>query len=112
MARLIISDDVRVGGSFAPGQIFAVGSIVLHADPTGHPGRIGSLAPDQEIRFGNLEFSVDSRGDLPFAGLVVSSDEPEVSEALTSDLPLGSALWSIPADDLVLSPDPVTVPEG
>ena len=28
------------------------------------------------------------------------------------DLPLDSVLGSIPADDLALSPDPVTVPEG
>ena len=83
----------------------------MHANPTGHLGRVRSFAPDQEIRFGNLEFSVDSRGDLSFAGLAISSDEPEVSEALTLDLFLDSALGSIPADDLALSLDPVTVPE-
>ena len=110
MARLIFSDEVSNGDSFAPGQIFAFGSIVLHADPTGHPGRIESLAPDQEIRFGNLEFSVDSRGDLSFVGLAISYDEPEVSEALTLDLLLDTALESILADDLALSPDPVTEP--
>ena len=85
---------------------------MLHADPTGHPGRIGSLAPYQEIRFGNLEFSVDSRGDLSFVGLAIPSDEAEDSEALTSDLPLDSVLGSILADDSALSPDPVTVPKG
>ena len=60
MARLFVNEEVRNTGTFVPRQIFAFGSIVLHADPTGHLGRVESFAPDQEVRFRNLEFSVDS----------------------------------------------------
>ena len=64
MVRLVVNEEVRNTGTFVPGQIFTFGSIVLHADPTGRLGRVESFAPNQEVRFGNLEFSVDSRGDL------------------------------------------------
>ena len=60
MAHLVINEEVCNMGTFVPGQIFAFASIVLHADQTGHLGRVESFAPDQEIRFGNLEFSADS----------------------------------------------------
>ena len=44
----------------APG-LFTFGSIVLHADPTGHLDQVDSFAPEQEIRFGNLEYVADSQ---------------------------------------------------
>jgi hypothetical protein len=60
MARLVISDGICGGDVFIPGQLFAFGSIMLHADLTGRLGRVGSFALDQEIRFGNLDFVADS----------------------------------------------------
>lgn len=54
MARLVISDGIRSGDVFVPGQLFAFGSIVLHANQAGRLGQVGSFTPDQEIRFGNL----------------------------------------------------------
>ena len=111
MARVFINEEVRSMDSFVPGQIFAFGSIVLHADPTGCHGRVGSFAPDQEVRFGNLEFSIDPRGDLLLTGLVVSSDAPEDSEALTSDVVFNLAPGANPGDDLDLSPDPAIAPD-
>src|SRR6266566_3497419 len=106
MARLVISEEVRNMDSFVPGQIFAFGSVVLHADPTGRLGRVGTFAPDQEVRFGNLEFSVDSRGDLLLTGLAISSYAPEDSKALTSDFALHPAHGINPDEDLASSPDP------
>jgi hypothetical protein len=47
---------------------------VLHADPIGHLGRVGSFTPDQEIRFGNLDFVADSQGDLILAGSLASPE--------------------------------------
>ena len=76
MARLIISNSASCGDTFVPGQLFAFGSVVLHADPVGHLGRVDSFTPDQEIRFGNLEFVADSRGDLILMGSSASPDGP------------------------------------
>ena len=111
MARVVINEEVRNMDSFVPGQIFALGSIVLHADPTGCLGQVGSFAPDQEVRFGNLEFSVDSQGDLSLTGLAVSSEAPEDSEALTSDVVFNPAHRANPSDDLDLGSDPAIAPD-
>jgi hypothetical protein len=63
MAHLIIGDSIRTEGTFAPGQIFTFGSVIPRADPTGLLGQVGNFVPDQEIRFGSLEFVTDSRGN-------------------------------------------------
>jgi hypothetical protein len=47
MARLLISDGIRSGDAFVPGQLFAFGSVTLHADPAGRLGRIDSFSPNQ-----------------------------------------------------------------
>ena len=36
MARLVIGDGIRTRDVFVPSQLFAFGSIVLHANSTGH----------------------------------------------------------------------------
>ena len=64
MAHLVISDEIQSKDVFVPSQIFAFGSIVSHADPAGHLGQVRSFIPDQEVRFGNLEFVADSWEDL------------------------------------------------
>jgi hypothetical protein len=46
MARLVIGDGIRTGNIFVPGQLFTFGSIMLHADPTGRLGLVGSFAPN------------------------------------------------------------------
>ena len=68
MACLVISNSIRNGDVFVPGQLFAFSSIMLHADPTVHLGQIDGLALSEEIKFGNLEFFTDPRGDLVLAG--------------------------------------------
>ena len=70
MARLRINDEIGCGSSFDPGQLFAFGIIVVHADSTDHLGRIENLSPGQAVRFGNLECATDSRGELAFSGWV------------------------------------------
>ena len=112
MVRLVVNEEVRNTGTFVPGQIFAFGSIVLHADPTGRLGRVESFAPDQEVRFGNLEFSVDSRGDLSLTGLAVSPAMPDDPEALTSDSLSGSAYGICPGGGPILSSDQVIAPDS
>ena len=45
MARLVISDGIRTGDVFIPGQLFAFGGIVLHANSAGHLDQINNFAP-------------------------------------------------------------------
>jgi hypothetical protein len=99
MARLVISNSIHSGGVFIPGQLFAFGSIILHADPTGHLGWVDGFAPDQEIRFGNLKFCTDSWGDLVLAGFSAPPEGPANPEALTSNS-------AYPAIGLAATPDP------
>ena len=58
MARAIIGKGIESGDFFVPGQLFSFGSIVLHANPTGHLDQIDNFAPEHRIRFGNLEYSL------------------------------------------------------
>ena len=107
MARLVINDGIRSGDVFIPGQLFAFGSIVLHASPTGRLGQVGSFSPDQEIRFGNLEFVTDSRGDLILAGLSALPEGPIDPEVLTSD-PAYPITGLAATPDPALSSDPIS----
>ena len=72
----------------------------------------GSFAPEQEIRFGDLEYVTDARGDLVINGFLALPREPTNPEALTSDslsVPIpGPGLGS----DLALSSDPTPAPEN
>jgi hypothetical protein len=81
---LIISNSASRRDTFVPGQLFAFGSVMLHAGPAGLLGRVDSFTPDQEIRFGNLEFVTDSRGDLILTGSSASPEGPVNLEASTS----------------------------
>ena len=51
MDRLIFGKGVRGTDVSTPGQLFAFGSVVLHANSTGHLGRVDGFAPNYEIRF-------------------------------------------------------------
>jgi hypothetical protein len=79
MARLIIGEGVTSEDLFIPGQLFMFGSIVLHANPTGHTDQIGNFAPEHQIHFGNLEYIADVRADLVFTGFTTSPRTPWAS---------------------------------
>ena len=83
MAHLIIDREICNKDVFVPGQILAIGSFVLQADPTGRLGQIGSFAPVQGIRFGTLEFIADSRGELVLIGPSTLMEEPADPDAST-----------------------------
>lgn len=70
--------------AFAPGQILAFGNIMLHVDRIGRLGQVKSFTPDQEIRFRNLEFITDSRGDLTLTKFSAPPEELANPVALTS----------------------------
>jgi hypothetical protein len=46
MAHLIVGEGIGSRDFFVPGQLFAFGSIVLHADPTGRLDQIDNFAPE------------------------------------------------------------------
>ena len=73
MARLFINDVVVSRETFLPGQVFVFGGFVLHANSIGHLEQVDSYAPGHQIRFGNLNYVTDIRGDLVFNGFLASA---------------------------------------
>ena len=65
MAPSIVNNTVQ-GETFLPGQIFVFGGFTLRANSLGHLEQIDSYAPGHQIRFGNLNYTADIRGDLIF----------------------------------------------
>ena len=61
---------------FLPGQIFVFGGFVLRANSLGHLEQIESYAPVHQVRFGNLNYTADIRGDLIFDGFEPMSGAP------------------------------------
>ena len=68
MAPSIVINDAVQGETFLPGQIFVFGGFVLRANSLGHLEQIDSYALGHQIRFGNLNYTADIRGDLIFDG--------------------------------------------
>ena len=58
-----------LGETFSLGQIFVFGGFALWANSLGHLEKIDSYAPIHQVRFGNLNYTADVRGDLIFDGL-------------------------------------------
>ena len=83
MARLVIDKDAISGETFLPGQLFVFGGFVLHANSTDHLEQVDRYAPGHQIRFGNLNYIADIRGDLIFEGFTASVSLPtHAKEAL------------------------------
>ena len=59
MAPSIIHNSAVQGEVFLPGQIFVFGSFALRANSLGHLEQIDSYAPGHQVRFGNLNYTVD-----------------------------------------------------
>ena len=91
MAPSIIGNDAAQGEVFLPGQLFVFGGFVLQANSLGHLEQIESYAPGHQVRFGNLNYIADIRGDLIFDGFE----------------PMSGAPHSRDEHDLALSPDGV-----
>ena len=67
MAPSIIYNDAVQGEVFLPRHVFVFGGFALRANSLGHLEQI-SYAPGHQIRFGNLNYTADIRGDLIFDG--------------------------------------------
>ena len=102
MAPSIIGKDAIQGEVFLPGRIFVFGGFVLRANSLGHLEQIESYAPGHQVRFGNLNYTADIRGDLTFDGL-----EPEHDLALPSD----SVREITPATTPALNPEQIAPSE-
>ena len=76
MAPSIIGNDAVQGEVFLPGQIFVFGGFALRANSLGHLEQIESYAPGHQVRFGNLNYTADIRGDLIFDGFEPMSGAP------------------------------------
>ena len=63
MAPSIVNNDAVHGETFLPGQIFVFGGFALRADLFGHLEQIESYTPGHQVRFGNLNYAADIRGD-------------------------------------------------
>ena len=68
MAPSIVNNMVQ-DETFLPGQIFVFGGFALRNNSLGHLEQIDSYAPSHQVRFGNLNYSADIRGDLIFNGI-------------------------------------------
>ena len=79
MAPSIINNDTVQGEIFLPGQIFVFGGFALRADSLGHLEQIDSYAPGHQVRFGNLNYTTDIRGDLIFDGFGPVAGAPKQS---------------------------------
>ena len=75
------SNNAVQGETFLPGQIFVFGGFALPANSLGHLEQNDSYAPGHQVRFGNLNYTADIRGDLifngfgPLPGVLDSHDE-------------------------------------
>ena len=76
MARSIIHNDVVLGETFLPGQIFVFGGFALRSNSIGHLEQIDSYAPGHQVRFGSLNYTADIRGDLIFDGFKPMTGAP------------------------------------
>ena len=94
MAPSIIGNDAIQGEVFLPGQIFVFGGFVLRANSLGHLEQIESYAPGRQVRFGNLNYTADIRGDLIFDGFEPTTGAPHSHDEHDLALPFGrSHLW-------------------
>ena len=76
MAPSIVNNTVQ-GETFLPGQIFVFGGFALRANSLGHLEQIDSYTPGHQIRFGNLNYTADIRGDLIFDRSSPVPDAPD-----------------------------------
>ena len=97
MVPPIINNDAFQGESFLPRQIFVFGGFALRANSLGHLEQIESYAPGHQVRFGNLNYTADIRGDLIFDGFKPMSGAPHNHDGNDLTLPSDSVREITPA---------------
>ena len=104
MAPLIIYNNTALRETFLPGQIFIFGGFALCANSTGHLEQIDSYALGHQVRFGNLNYAADIRGDLIFDGFEPMSGAPHNHDEHDLTLPSDSVREITPATTPALNP--------
>ena len=105
MAPSIIDNDAIQGEVFLPGQIFIFGGFVLRANSLGHLEQIESYAPGHQVRFGNLNYTADIRGDLIFDGFEPMSGAPHSHNEHDLARPPDGVREITPGATLALNPE-------
>ena len=105
MAHLFINNDAASRETFLPGQVFVFGGFMLRANSISHLEQVDSYAPGHQIRFGNLNYVADIRGDLIFEGFAV------LAAALCPHQEVFSDPLLDPVQGLTLIPAPSLDPE-
>ena len=75
-----IDNDAVLGETFLPGQIFIFGGFALRANSLGHLEQMDSYAPGHQVRFGSMNYTADSRGDLIFDGFEPMTGAPYIHD--------------------------------
>ena len=110
MASSIINNTVQ-GETFLPGQIFVFGGFALRANSLGHLEQIDSYAPGHQVRFVNLNYTEDIRGDLIFDGFGPVPGALDSHDEHGLDLLSDNTRDIIPAVALDLNPEQVALPK-
>ena len=98
MAPSIIVNDTVQGETFLPRQIFVFGGFALQANSLGHLEQIDNYDLGHQIRFGNLKYTADIRGDLIFDGFGPVPGAPDSHDEHGLDLLSDNARDTAPAE--------------
>ena len=111
IAPSIIGTDAIQGEVFLPGQIFVSGGFVLRANSFGHLEQIESYAPGRQVKFGNLNYTADIRGDLIFDGFGPVSGAPHIHDEHDLAPPPDGVREIAPVATLALDPEQIAPSE-
>ena len=86
-------------------MIFVFGGFALRANSLGHLEQIESYAPSRQVRFGNLIYTADIRGDLIFDGFEPMTGAPYSHDEHDLDLPSDGVREIAPTAAPALNPE-------
>ena len=86
-------------------------SFALQANSLGHLEQFDSYAPCHQIRFGNLNYTADIRGDLIFDGLRPAPEAPNSRDEHGLDMLSDVARDIVPAEASDINPGQVASPK-
>ena len=111
MAPSIIVSDAVQGETFLPEQIFVFGGFTLRANSLGLLEQIENYAPGHQVRFGNMNYTADIRGDLIFDGFEPMSGAPHDHDKHDLALPSDSVREITPTATPAFNPEQISPSE-
>ena len=112
MAPSIIASDAVQGEVSLPEQIFVFGGFALWANSLGHLEQIESYAPGHQVRFVNLNYTEDIRGDFIFDEFEPMPDAPCSHDEQDVTLPPDSVREIAPATIPDINPEQIAPSES